>query len=230
MAKGKQGTTTERKSGQPAGSGRKNTAPNAEWAKFLTANREELERYLAESFPEADAEEAIGRALAEVASALPHYKYSGEEGAGFLRYLRRLLAFHASAGARGPGRSTSSSGFARTGSETVEEAALRVWRGQYEMFRDVGILALEELERSTPNRLHWQVFQRICLQREKPKDVAAALGKSMAMVYQTKKRMGDRCRAIARNLYANLQAQLEAESVAFSRASRAKGTVRRPRT
>ena len=196
--------------------------PGAEWGKYWAANRAELEGYLAKEFPGADAKGIAGGTFAELAKALPHYVHSGDEGAGFLLYLKKMFAIRAEGGRktqrRGAKGVRAAKGAAGRG-RAADRETVRVWRELYGMFRDVGVLGLQEIDRATPNRAHWEVFRRTCLAHEKPSEVARSMGKSMAMVYQTKKRMGDRCRALGKALYGPMEDELRAAAEAARAAS-----------
>lgn len=195
--------------------------PGAEWGKYWAANRAELEGYLAKEFPGADAKGIAGKAFAALAKALPHYAYSGSEGAGFLLYLKKMFAIRAGGGrkAKRPGAKGGRAGKKCAPGRAADRETVRLWQELYGMLRDVGAMGLQEIDRATPNRVHWEVFQRICLAHEKPSEVARSLGKSMAMVYQTKKRMGDRCRALGKLLYGPMERELRAAAEAAQAAS-----------
>lgn len=194
--------------------------PGAEWGKYWAANRAELEGYLEREFPGRDAKGIAEKTFAELAKALPHYAHSGDEGAGFLLYLKKMFAIRAG-GVRNAKRRKAKGGRAGKGrpGKAADGEAVRVWQELYGMLRDVGTVGVREIDRATPNRVHWEIFCRICLAREKPSEVAAALGKSMAMVYQTKKRMSDRCRALGKLLYGPMEGELRAAAEAARAAS-----------
>lgn len=75
-------------------------------------------------------------------------------------------------------------------------------REELEWYRALLRLALQELEGSTGNKLHWQIFARTALDEEPAGQVAESLMVSCDMVYQTKKRMLGRLKSIVKGLVA----------------------------
>lgn len=187
--------------------------------------RPALERCAAEEVPGlADAGAVIAKLLDDLSAAIPHYRYHPGEDDVFLRFLRDVLRNKAPAPAakrprpaapaprktprpkNAPPTTIRDGDFTWTGfsEEEVEEAkrALAIWRAQWDVHVAKTQIALLELDDATKHRATWDVFARIILDGERPKQVAAATGKSLYSVYQLKKRMTDRLKSIAAQLSA----------------------------
>ncbi len=187
-----------------------------------------LERFAATDLPTlADSKAVVGKLLDGLASAIPHYRYHAGEDDVFLLFLRDVLRgkvprkavapaekrTRPSAGASSkkgasgkPGGTIRDGDFSWTGfsEDEVEEAkrALAIWRAQWDVHVAKTQIALLELDDATRHRQTWEAFSRIALGGERPKQVAAAMGKSLYTVYQLKKRMTDRLKAIVARLSA----------------------------
>ncbi len=178
-----------------------------------------MERFAAEEVPSlANAGAVIGKLLDGLASALPHYRYHPGEDEVFNRFLQDVLRHKAPKAAapaapirpaaakkvpsaKAERKETIRDGdFAWTGftEEEVEEAkrALAVWRAQWDVHVAKTQIALLELDDATRRRPTWDVFSSIMLEGKRPKQVAAETGKALYTVYQLKKRMTDRLKAI----------------------------------
>lgn len=187
-----------------------------------------LGRFADADFPMlADSKAVIAKLLDGLAAAIPHYRYHAGEDEVFLLFLQDVLRNKAPgksvaaaekrmrSGGGASSRKASSvkpdgtirdGDFAWTGfsEEEVEEAkrALAIWRAQWDVHVAKTQIALLELDDATRHRATWESFSRIALGGERPKQVAAATGKSLYSVYQLKKRMTDRLKAIVAKLSA----------------------------
>lgn len=177
-----------------------------------------MEEYLAEQHPEVAAEGIIGNTLDMLAEILPHYRYRQEETQAFQLYLRKVLqkraddarpawkrkdkrAGRSAAGKRRANGGASGSAAGTVGDMQVSEEELAAAREWFAMRDAVALMTMQEMEGATSNKMHWEVFCRICLTHEKPAAVAKALDISLANAYQVKKRLLDRFRGIGRALF-----------------------------
>jgi DNA-directed RNA polymerase specialized sigma24 family protein len=138
-----------------------------------------------------------------MARLLPHYRYRQEEEGAFHCYLRKMLRNRTVDAGKGW---TVLEGSGRSGGrrgqtvQVTDELVAEV--REFYAVRDAATgLAVQELENATKNKEHWQIFYRTALLHEKPAGVAKSLEAGLAKVYQTKKRMTDRFKAIAFALY-----------------------------
>ena len=183
-----------------------------------------LEQFASKEVPSlTNAKAVIEKLLDDLASVIPHYRYHPGEDDVFTRFLQDVLRNKAPKPAAprpakapakkappkkkaDPNVTIRDGEFAWTGftEEEVEEAkrALAVWRAQWDVHVAKTQVALLEMDDATKHRDTWDVFSRIALGGERPKQVAAATGKSLYAVYQTKKRMTDQLKALVAKLSA----------------------------
>lgn len=198
----------------------------ASWRRFVALYRPMMRAFLGQrKYAKVDAEETIQETLVELFRVMPHYRYRHGEKGAFHCYLKKIMRNLAVSGFRRQSRrgaremaylerriAAGDVSLARDW-ESDEEAVVpaRVLlatgdseseREELEWHRALLRLALQELEGSTGNKLHWQIFARTALDEEPAGQVAESLMVSCDMVYQTKKRMLGRLKSIVKGLVA----------------------------
>lgn len=183
-----------------------------------------LEQFAAKEVPSlSNASSVIGKLLDNLSAAIPHYRYHPGEDEVFTHFLQDVVRNKAPKPAAprptkapakkappkkkaDPNVTIRDGEFSWTGftEEEVEEAkrALAVWRAQWDVHVAKTQVALLEMDDAAKHRDTWDVFSRMALGGERPKHVAAATGKSLYAVYQTKKRMTDQLKALVAKLSA----------------------------
>ena len=165
------------------------------WKGFADRYRPMMEECLAEECRCTHAERVIEETLGAVSRLLPHYRYCKGEEEAVRCCLRKMLRNRTVD--KGKGWTC----MKKAGRVKVTEELLAEVR-EFNALRNAAIeLAVRELENSTKNKEHFEIFCRIGLMREKPAKVAKSLGATMAKVYQVKKRVGDRLKGIAIALF-----------------------------
>lgn len=165
------------------------------WKGFAERYRPMMEKCLAEECHCADGEGIVAETLGVMAGLLPNYRYQKNEEGAVECYLRKMLRNRTVD--KGKKWTTCK---ARGRVEVTEE--LLAEAREFLALRKAAIeLAVQELENSTKNKEHLEIFCRVGLLREKPAEVAKSLGAGLAKVYQVKKRMGDRFKGIALPLF-----------------------------
>lgn len=193
------------------------------WAEFAARYRPMMEEFVARRFPGLEADDLIQQTLADLARALPSYRYRpGEDRhfhcylAGILRHkcvdalhretrqrelVRRHLENRVADGDLVPARESPDDDD-NPGDWTWASAPEPPGTSREEWLRDICAIAVRQLEAETVERnpRHWQIFRRTWIDGEPPAAVAESLMATRAAVDQVKKRMLDRLTEMVRQL------------------------------
>ena len=174
-------------------------ADNARWPEFVSRYRPMMCDYVKTHFPGLDADELVQQTLIALSNVLPRYRYAPDETGRFHNYLTGILRNKALKLCEKRSRELAMKAELQRGAvdpvaSTAAEAAA-AWR---EALLEIAMRQLLSDER-IPDKSK-QIFQRVAVDGLLPEDVAAAYGTSRNNVDQTKRRMLERLRRIARAL------------------------------
>jgi RNA polymerase sigma factor (sigma-70 family) len=193
------------------------------WAEFAARYRPMMQDFVARRFPGLEADDLIQQTLADLALALPGYRYRPGEDRHFHCYLsgilrhkcidalqretrrRELVRQHLErrldAGELVPARE-SPGGDGAPGDWLWATAPEPPGTSREEWLREICAIAVRQLEAETVERnpRQWQVFRRTWIDGESPAAVAESLMLTRAAVDQTKKRMLGRLEEVVRRL------------------------------
>lgn len=168
------------------------------WGEFVARYRPAMESFMSNRFPGLDAGDIIQETFVAVAKALPDYEYVPDEKGHFHNYLTGILRHKALATLRTEQRRKT---HLRNYAESTEEGDAEAGKASEEWNKSIFEIALQQFmadPKVAPRNK--QILVRTAIRGEKPEDVAKSLLVTRDVVDQTKKRMLEKIRGIARRL------------------------------
>ena len=171
------------------------------WTEFVARYQPVMESFLAERFPDVDADDVMQETLVVIARKLPNYHYAPDTKGHFRNYLLGILKNKAREEQKRRNRAVRAEEAAKESvamSQAVspdEDAEARNWRlAAYEVALQQLLADPRHSERTR------QIFIRTALKGESPASVAALFGTTRNNVDQTKNRMTAELKELARRL------------------------------
>ena len=176
-------------------------ANSPRWTEFVARYQPVMESFLAERFPDVDAEEVMQETLIVIARKLPNYRYAPDTKGHFGNYLLGILKNKAREEQKRRYRAIRAEEAAKDSvsisqaAPSCDDAEIRKWRfAAYEVALQQLLADPRHSERTR------QIFIRTALKGESPVSVAALFGTTRNNVDQTKNRMTAELRELARRL------------------------------
>ena len=176
-------------------------ADSPRWTEFVARYQPVMESFLAERFPDVDADDVMQETLVVIARKLPNYRYAPDTKGHFGNYLLGILKNKAREEQKRRNRAVRAEEAAKESaamSQAVspdEDAEARNWRlAAYEVALQQLLADPRHSERTR------QIFIRTALKGESPASVAALFGTTRNNVDQTKNRMTAELKELARRL------------------------------
>ncbi len=167
-------------------------ADSPRWTEFVARYKPVMESFLAERFPDVDAEEVMQETLIVIARKLPNYRYAPDDKGHFGNYLLGILKNKAREELKRQGKAVD---LAEGAANDREPSTGRDWRVEaYEVALQQLLADPRHSERTR------QIFIRTALKGESPVSVAALFGTTRNNVDQTKNRMTAELKELARRL------------------------------
>ena len=167
-------------------------AEHPRWEEFVAKYRPALEAFARERFPGLEADDLIQETLLALMRALPDYVAREDKKGAFHNYLTGVLRHKAVDALRKAGHRAEAEALA---AREAAEAGGGDWR------RTLYAVALGQLmDNPRLGARSKQIFLRLALRGETPREVAESLQVSRAFVDQTKKRMMARLKQIIEGL------------------------------
>ena len=176
-------------------------ANSPRWTEFVARYQSVMESFLAERFPDVDADDVMQETLIVIARNLPNYRYAPDTKGHFRNYLLGILKNKAREEQKRRNRVVRAEEAAKESVATSqavfpnEDVEARGWRlAAYEVALQQLLADPRHSERTR------QIFIRTALKGESPVSVAALFGTTRNNVDQTKNRMTAELKELARRL------------------------------
>lgn len=176
-------------------------ANSPRWTEFVARYQSVMESFLAERFPDVDADDVMQETLIVIARKLPNYRYAPDTKGHFRNYLLGILKNKAREEQKRRNRVVRAEEAAKESVATSqavspdEDAEAKGWRlAAYEVALQQLLADPRHSERTR------QIFIRTALKGESPVSVAALFGTTRNNVDQTKNRMTAELKELARRL------------------------------